>query len=297
MNRFVVLTILLLIVWSCSRRRVEMITIKGSDTEVNLVMELAESFMAEEPAVSIAVTGGGSGLGIAALLNDKTQIANSSRPLSTDEQTLAHERNIDIRTVIFAVDKIAIIVNKAVPISAITLDQVAKIYAGELADWQALGCPKARISVFGRQNSSGTYVYLRDSVVRKEFSPRIRELNGTAQIIEAVRQDPNGIGYVSVGYIQSLPKQGTTAPIRALLIVDPKTKKTFSPFEAAYRTSAIYPLTRPLYQFLRGKPQGKLRQFIEFELSPRGQQLVRSAGYFPVTPFYKNRYRLNELSL
>ncbi|QIP13744.1 phosphate ABC transporter substrate-binding protein [Spirosoma aureum] len=202
------LVLLILFANGCSSRKGQTILIKGSDTEVNLVLDLAEVYMAKDPAISVAITGGGSGLGIAALLNGKTQVCNSSRPLSQDEINLARERGIDLRTTVFAMDAVAIIVNKAVGLNTISLEELATIYSGNLSNWQSVGGRIGLISLYGRQTSSGTYIYLRDKVIQRDYSPKIRELNGTAQVIEAVSQDPHGIGYVGVGYISDIPKQG-----------------------------------------------------------------------------------------
>ncbi|GAB4048868.1 phosphate ABC transporter substrate-binding protein [Spirosoma litoris] len=271
--------------------------IKGSDTEVNLVLGLAEAYMARDSACSLAITGGGSGLGIAALLNGKTQLANSSRDLNSEECQLAKDRGIRIYTFVFARDAIAIIVNKAVPIRAISLSDLANLYAGGIMNWKTLGGQDAPISLYGRQNSSGTYIYLRQKVVKKEYSSKIRELNGSAQLIQAVSEDPNGIGYVSVGYIQESKVKKAFPNIKVLLIADPQTGKTHSPYDKRSVENETYPLTRPLYQFVNGQPKGTLRQFMQFELSPKGREIIASMGYFPISQTYHDQNKRNGLNL
>ena len=172
---------------TCGPRGIDKISVKGSDTEVNLVLELAEAFMEKEAGVSISVTGGGSGMGIAALINGKTDIANSSRPVKAEENALMKERQIDPQSVIFAIDALALILHPENSIDSLSLDQIGAIYRGELSHWSELGGEDIEISLYGRQSNSGTFVYFRENILRAEYHPSLKQMNGTAQIIEAVK--------------------------------------------------------------------------------------------------------------
>ena len=195
--RMASLTSLLVMASSCSRKEAgkTFIQIKGSDTEVNLVQRMAEVFMEKNPQVSIAVTGGGSGTGIAALINKKTDIANSSRPMKKDEIEQSKAGGVEPVGIIFAVDGTAIIANQSTTVDSLTLENLAKIFKGEITNWNEVGGSDMAISIYGRQSNSGTYVYIRDNILKGDFSPHARQMNGNAQIIEAVRKDKASIGY------------------------------------------------------------------------------------------------------
>src|SRR5690554_8231322 len=140
--------------------------VRGSDSEVNLVQALAENFMDQDSLVSVGVTGGGSGAGIAALINNKTDIANSSRAITDEEITIAKERGVHPYEIIFAQDVLAIILNESNPIQSLTLEQLGKIYSGEISNWKELGGNDEKIMLYGRQSSSGTYIFFREFIVK-----------------------------------------------------------------------------------------------------------------------------------
>ncbi len=278
--RFLVL-ILALFVFSCERGGEKVaIQIKGSDTEVNLVQRLAEAFMKKHPEISIAVTGGGSGTGIAALINGKTDIANSSRPIRKEEIEQAKKRGINPVPIVFALDGLAIIVNKDLPINSVTLDQLADIFKGNISNWKELGGPDMPITPYGRQSNSGTYIFFRDNFLKGDYSPKVRRMNGNAQIVEAVKKDRSGIGYVGIGYV--VEKGKVVEGIKVLSIVV-KGVGPVSPLDREKVIKGIYPLRRPLYQYTNGKPKGNILKFLRFELSPEGQRIVSEEGYYPVT--------------
>ena len=283
------LLILLLIIMftGCVRREVSdaFIQIKGSDTEVNLVQRLAEALMKKNPDIYIAVTGGGSGTGIAALINKQTDIANSSRAMKDEEIDMAKERGVNPVAIVFALDGLALIVHESLPVESLTLDEVGQIYKGEITNWNEVGGLDLEISMYGRQSNSGTYIYFRDNIIKGDYSPKVRRMNGTAQIVEAVRNDKAGIGYVGIGYI--INDQGNILPgINSLKIAKDENSPAVSPLEPENVKSGLYPIVRPLYQYTDGLPEGNLLDFIIFELSDEGQRLVISEGYYPVTPEY-----------
>lgn len=259
------------------------IQIKGSDTEVNLVQRLAEAFMESNPDVSIAVTGGGSGTGIAALINKQTDIANSSRPMKSEEIEQAKSRGVEPVGIAFALDGLAIIVHQSLPVDSLTLEDVAEIFKGESTNWNEVGGPDMAISLYGRQSNSGTYVYFRDNVLKGDYSLRIRQMNGNAQIVEAVRKDKAAIGYVGIGYVVN-EKGEVISGVKALNIARDANSPAVSPLKPEDVKSGLYPLTRPLYQYTDGKPKGRVLEFIQFEKSQEGQELVEKEGFYPVTP-------------
>ncbi len=255
------------------------ITVKGSDTEVNVALSLAETFMATDPAVSIAVTGGGSGAGIAALINNKTDIANASRPIKPEEIELAKQRQIVPLPIIFAIDALAIAVHESLPLDSLTVQQLGAIFSGKITNWRAVGGPDLVISLYGRQSNSGTFVYFRDSVLQSDYATSLKQMNGTAQIVEAMKQDRAGVGYVGAGYVLKEKNNG----IKVLKIKRNAGAPAISPLETANILNGTYALVRPLFQYTNGAPSGKLREFLEFGLGAEGQRIVAENGYFPIS--------------
>src|SRR3989344_4847586 len=178
----------------------ESLTIKGSDTEVQLVSNLAEAFLEANPEADVSVTGGGSGVGIASLINGEIDLANSSRKMSDQELQTAKAKGRDTQEFILAGDGVCIITHPSNPISKLSMEDISKIYKGEITNWKALGGPDAGIVLYGRQSTSGTYVFFRDFAVKADYSPKMRNMEGSQAIVDAVITDKNGIGYVGVGY-------------------------------------------------------------------------------------------------
>ena len=258
-----------------------MIQVKGSDSEVNLVQRLAEVFMQKNPGANISVTGGGSGTGIAALINKRTDIANSSRDLSPKEEEEAKKAGVQPFRIIFATDGISVVTHPANPISKLTLEQLGKIFNGEIINWKQVGGKDRKISLYGRQSNSGTYVFFREFVVKADYSPHTKAMNGNAQIVEAIKKDQDGIGYVAVGYVVN-EKDEVMPGIKIINIAKDGISEAYSPAKMENVMSKRYPITRPLNQYTNGRPTGKLSDFIKFELSKEGQEIVRKEGFFPV---------------
>lgn len=258
------------------------IMIGGSDSEVNVVARLAEVYMDNNPNVSIAVTGGGSGVGISSLIDGDIDIANSSRPMKDSEiADLEAKRGTDVYGVRFAVDGVAVIVNENNPVGRLTVDQIGAIYRGDITNWSQVGGDDQEIGLYGRQSTSGTYVFFMELVVQADYSPHKRNLGGNADIVEAVKTDTGGIGYVAIGYAM---EGGKTAPgLKALEVSRDENSEAFTPIVLENVTSGNYPLTRPLYQYLAGKPEGALLDFLLFEVSDAGQQIVLEQGFYPIT--------------
>ena len=259
----------------------DMIQVKGSDSEVNLVQRLAEVFMQKNPGANIAVTGGGSGTGIAALINKTTDIANSSRDLEPKEEEAAKKAGVNPFRVVFATDAVSAIVHPSNPVSKLTLAQLGKIFKGEIINWKEVGGSDAKISLYGRQSNSGTFVFFREFVVKADYSPHMKAMNGNAQIAEAIKRDVAGIGYVAVGYVVN-DKDEVMPGIKILNLAQDEKSEAYSPVQIDNVMSKKYPLTRPLNQYLNGKPAGKLLGFMKFQISEEGQDIVRKQGFFPV---------------
>lgn len=255
------------------------IKMKGSDTEVNLAVNLAEAFTKVDPHFSIAISGGGSGLGITSLLNGQADIANSSRPLSDKELQQFKLKNIRLRTIVFADDATAFIVHKDLPLDEIDLPSLAKILSGEITNWNQITKIDMPINIYGRQSSSGTHSFIKKKL-KIEFSNTAKEMTGSAQIIEGVKIDKSGIGYVGAGYVGNDPKQRTA--VKILKIKRDKNSIAYSPTDTKTINQSLYFFQRPLYQFVREESWQKVRTFIEFEKSAYGKELIKEHGYYIV---------------
>lgn len=266
------------------------IQIRGSDTEVNLVQGLAEAFMSSNPDIRIAVTGGGSGTGIAAIINGQTDIANSSRAMRDSEIEQAQQRGVEPFPIVFAMDGLAVVTHESNPIESLTIDELSEIYKGKITTWKEVGGPDMNITLYGRQSNSGTYVYFRDNVVKDDYSAAMRNMNGTAQIVEAIRNDGAGIGYVGIGYIAD-HEGNVISRINVVNVASDRNTPAVSPLDPENILSGTYPISRPLYQYTNGLPEGDVLAFIQWELSEEGQQVVERSGYYRVSNNYMDQNR------
>ena len=262
--------------YSCSNNS-NSIKMKGSDTEVNLAVNLAEKFTKLDPNFSIAISGGGSGLGITSLMNGQADIANSSRPLSEEEVQQFKEKKIEVKTVVFAEDATAFIVHKDLPIDSIDVESLAKIMDGQVTNWSEISDVTLPINIYGRQSSSGTHSFVKRKL-KIEFTNTAKEMTGNAQIIEGVKADKTGIGYVGAGYVGHDPT--ASQGIKILKIKDSKNAVAVSPLDQVAINNGIYFFQRPLYQFILAESWEKVRPFINFERSPAGRLLIEDHGYY-----------------
>ena len=261
----------------------KMVQIKGSDTLVNLVQVLAEKYMEKNPRSAIAVLGGGSGTGIAGLINGICDIANHSRPMKDKEMKQCEEKGIDYRTFIIAVDGLSVIVNKDNPIQEIPMDKIGAIYRGEIKNWKEVGGKDMPILLYGRQSNSGTFVFFQEHVLGKQdYSAAMLRMNGNAQIVEGVIQDKAGIGYVGVGYVVDSRTKKPRNDLKILNVAKDANSKAFSPLNKAAVESSDYPIARPLFQTSAGTPKGVAADFLKFILSPEGQKIVVAEGFFSI---------------
>lgn len=251
------------------------ITVKGSDTMVILGQRWAETYMHENDAVTIQVTGGGSGTGIAALINGTTDIAEASRSMKPAEiASLEKNRGADALELPVAVDGLAVYIHESNPVRELTLGQLRGVYTGAITNWSQLGGADGRIILYGRENNSGTYVYFKEEVLNDaDYHPMMQTLPGTAAVINAVAKDPRGIGYGGIAYAKgvknALVKKDASSPA-----VEPTMENVLS---------ARYPISRFLYWYLAGKPTGELEAFALWVLSPEGQAVVENIGYYPLS--------------
>jgi len=250
--------------------------IKGSDTMVHLGSSWAEAFMNMHKDIEVSITGGGSGTGIAALLNGTTDICMASREIKDKEMKMAAEKNISPREFVVARDGIAVVVNPANPLNEATVEQIGKIYTGQYTNWNQLGGPDQDIIILSRESSSGTYVFFQEHVLgKKDYTPNARLMPATASIIQTVKADKWAIGYVGLGYALEAGEEVK------ILAVDDGSGPVLPNMETV--KSGAYSISRPLYLYTNGNPAGLAKEFIDFCMDPQGQQIVERTGYIKVT--------------
>lgn len=252
----------------------EKITVKGSDTMVILAQRWAEKYMVAHPDAVIQVTGGGSGTGISALINGATDICNSSRPMKGSEFDKLKQRfgtrGVEIKC---ALDGLSVYVNAESPVQELSLLQLKDIYTSKLTNWKDVGGPNAKIIVYGRENSSGTYVYFKDNVLMgDDYTSTMQTMPGTAAVVNAVAKDKMGIGYGGSAYGKG---------IRELKVKKDASSPGYAPTLETIK-SGSYPISRYLYMYVRNRPTGALKSYIDWILSDEGQRIVTEVGYFPI---------------
>jgi len=253
---------------------------KGSDTLVNLALAWAERYQTVQPDVQISVTGGGSGTGFAALMNGTISIANASRGIKDEEIQTAREEGFEPIEFIVANDAIAVIVNPENPVSELTLEQVSRIYKGEVTNWQELGGDDRPIVKLSRETNSGTHVYFLETVVRlgsKEdktiFSADTLLLPSSEGIIAEVRDNPNAVGYDGLGYV--------TEEVKMVALAEEVGGEYIIP-SAQTVINGKYPISRHLFMYTRGQPEGAEKEYLEWILSQEAQEIVTELGFVPV---------------
>ena len=254
---------------------------KGSDTLVNLALAWAEAYREVAPEVSIAVTGGGSGTGIAALINGTVDIANASRAMKENEIADARKNGIDPQEFTVAIDALAVVVNQANPVDRLTSDQLADIFTGRVTNWQEVGGNDAPIILVSRETNSGTHVSSLEEVIRKGdsentdvFAPQTLLMPSSVGITSEVQRNPNAIGYDGLGY---------TDPAHEKLIA--VARDANSPYvtpSVATGADGTYPIARPLYMYTAGAPEGDIADFLAWVRAPDGQAIVANLGFVPL---------------
>jgi phosphate transport system substrate-binding protein len=249
---------------------------------VNLALAWAEEFQMENPQSNLAVSGGGSGTGIASLINNTTDVANASRKIKSEEIANAEENGIEPIEFIVARDAIAIIVNPNNPISQLTLQQLSDIYSGKINNWQELGGEDRPIVRLSRETNSGTHVYFLEEVLRlgdKEdktlFSTDTLLLPSSEVIGAEIRQNPNAIGYDGLGYV--------TPDMKVVAVADARLENFEFIFPSAGTVNdGTYPIARDLYMYTAGQPEGFIKRYIEWIFTPQAQEIVTELGFVPV---------------
>lgn len=258
-----------------SQRKKGSITIKGSDTMVQLISVMAEAYMKSNPGSQVSVTGGGTGTGIAALINGTTDICTASREMQEKEKKEAEGKNIKPIEYTIANDGLAVFVNPENPINEMTMEQVKKIYTGVYKSWKDLKGKDEPIIGYSRENSSGTYVFFQEHILNKEdFAKTIRLMPATSTIIQSVSEDKLSIGYGGLGYT----KEGN---VKVLNIKKDENSASVIPSKTTVLDRS-YPLSRPLYLIFNGEPKDDLKNFLDFCLSDNGQKIVEETGYITV---------------
>lgn len=271
---------LLLTVTAFAAKEKNSIQVKGSDTMVNLGQAWAEKYMEDNPAEFVAVTGGGSGTGISSLISGTCDISMSSRNIKEKEIALAKQKGIEPYEIKVALDGLAVVVNPANPVSKLTLGQLAGIFTGKITNWKEIGWVDSKIVILSREVNSGTHVYFKEHVLRKndpnsqeEFAAGALLLSSSQAIADEVAGNSSAIGYYGMGYIS--PKQ---KPI----LVAKDEKSEYIPPAIENVISGKYPISRPLFIYTNGSPEGRVKKFIDFTLSIEGQEIVLKTDFVPI---------------
>lgn len=265
--------VLLTMVIGFSFTNVNKVTIKGSDTLVIMSQRWAEVYMQKHPNANIQVSGGGSGVGLSSLINGLTDIANSSRPIKPSELDKIKARFGTLGVEIpCAKDGLSVYLNKENKVKFLTIAQIGKIFSGKITNWKQVGGANAKINLYGRESSSGTFEFFKEHVVKTDFSPSCQTLPGTAAIVNAVKKDKYSIGYGGAAYAIGVQDCAVKKDDKSPAILP----------NATTIKNHTYPITRYLYMYLKSKPSGEAKDFLDWVLGPEGQGLIAQVGYYPL---------------
>ncbi len=255
---------------------------KGSDTIVNLALAWAETYRQVRPDVSIAVTGGGSGTGIAALINGTVDIANASREMKENEIEDARKNGIEPVQHVVAIDALAIVINLENPVERLTIPQLSDMYTGRITNWKDVGGNDAPIILVSRETNSGTHVYFLEEVVRKGetdnkdiFAPQTLLMPSSVGITSEVQRNPNAIGYDGLGYVDP-------AHEKLIALAREETGPYVLP-SVETGADGSYPISRGLYMYTDGQPAENVADYLAWILGEAGQQIVADLGFVPIT--------------
>jgi len=252
------------------------VVVQGSDTMLILAQRWAEEYRKTQPELNIQVTGGGSGTGIAALIDGRVDIADASRPMKQSEIDAMVAKGKTPVAFSVALDGVSIIVYPSNPVRELTLQQLAAIYVGNYTNWNQVGGPDLGITVYGRQSTSGTYAFFKEHVMsNKDYRADMQSLAGNSDLVQAVSQDPSGIAYVGVAYAER------RTDVIILGIKRDASSPAVRPTVATIK-SGDYGISRPLFVITSGYPQGKLAAYIAWILSPEGQKVAADEGYVAI---------------
>lgn len=250
------------------------INIKGSDTILPLTQKEAEVYGNKNKDSRITITGGGSGIGFTALIDENTDIAMASRKIKLDERITLEKDGKDFKELVIAHDALAVIVNPSNAVNQLTREQLEGIFTGHINNWKDVGGEDLKIVVYSRESSSGTYEFFKEHVLnKKNYATNVLSLPATGGIIESISQTKGAVAYVGLAYLEK--------NVKALKVSFDQGKNYIKPsIESAKDQS--YPVTRPLYYYYLNSKEGKIKPFIDFILSPEGQKIVMEVGYIPV---------------
>lgn len=258
------------------------IQVKGSDTMVNLGQGWAEAYMTNDPTAVVAVTGGGSGTGIAALLNGTCDFAMSSRNIKEKEMEIAKKKGIHPIEFKVGLDGLAVVVHPKNRVTKLTVDQLANIFTGKITNWKQVGGSDKKIVLLSREVNSGTHVYFKEHVLRRgnpdgkeEFAPAALLLPSSQAIADEVAQNTDAIGYYGMGYISKMQKAISVAKDDKSPYITPTIENVLS---------NKYPISRPLFLYTNGQPKGLVKKFLDFALSNEGQKIVAETDFVPIKP-------------
>ena len=230
--------------------------------------------MEKNPNAEISVTGGGSGTGIAALINGKCEIANASREMKQKEITMAEQQGQKVKRVIVARDGLSVIVNENNPIDKLTMEEIGRIFRGEIVNWKDPGGSDVEINMYGRQSSSGTYEFLRSRVLKNvDFKLGSCDLNGSKEVVELVANTPGAIAYSGMGY--------ATGEVKMLRVREKPDSPAILPSEKSAMDKS-YPISRSLLMYTLGEPTGEVKNYLDWVLTDAGQMILKQNGYVPV---------------
>jgi phosphate transport system substrate-binding protein len=248
--------------------------IKGSDTVLPLSQKAAEAYMKANPTAKVTVTGGGSGVGLAALMDGSTDIAMSSRKMKMNEKMKLSEAKKTATEVIVAYDALAVVVNPSNKVGKLTRQQIEDIYTGKITNWKQVGGADLKIIAYSRESSSGTYEFFKDHVMsKKNFAIGILNMPATGAIIQSVSQTPGAIGYVGLAYVDKTKVKPLSVSSDGKVYVAPTVENA---------KAKTYPIVRPLFYYYNPADEKKVKPFISFLLSAKGQAIVLKEGYVPL---------------
>jgi phosphate transport system substrate-binding protein len=248
--------------------------IKGSDTCLPLSQKFAESFMKKNPGSSITVIGGGSGVGFSALISGTTDIAQSSRSMKMDEKMKMKDAGKAFKETIVAYDALSVIVNPANKINQLTREQLEGIFTGAITNWKNVGGSDMKIIVYSRESSSGTFEFFKEHVMhKKNYATSVLLMPATGAIVQSVSQTEGAIGYVGLAYVEKSVKAIKVSYDQGKTFVEPSVETA---------KNKTYPVTRPLFYYYLNSTEASVKPYIDFILSPEGQDIVLKEGYVPL---------------
>jgi phosphate transport system substrate-binding protein len=268
-----------------------LLQVKGSDSERALLHYFANAYEAKQQEIQITLDGGGSAVGIESLISGTTDIANSSRLMTREELTRAEKMNINPVSVIIALDAVAVITHPETGIDSLSVNQLAALYSGKIKNWRELGGENLPVVLLSRDDHSGTHLYFLQRLGLDEYIPGTAAQPNNAAVAELVSKIKGAVGYVTASTLIDFNGKPRHDVWAVNMFVEGA--KACSPYEIQAVQNGDYPITRPLYQYMNGIPEGEKMDFIRFELADGQQQHLKELGYIPITHIHKAINRRN----